>query len=44
MVDGPYIQHKMNDGEFKIKRNHFCYKADGYCEKNNTVYEYHGDF
>jgi hypothetical protein len=42
MVDGLYIQHKLNDGEYKIKNSNF--HADGYCEKNNIIYEYNGDF
>lgn len=33
-----YIQHALNDGELKIGK----YKADGYCETNNTVYEFLG--
>ena len=37
-----HIQHAMNDGEFRIPTTR--YKADGYCESTNTVYEFHGDY
>ena len=37
-----HIQHALNDGEFLIPNTK--YKADGYCKKNNTIYEFHGDF
>ena len=37
-----YIQHAMNDGEFKIPTTNF--KADGYCKDTNTIYEFHGDY
>jgi predicted nucleic-acid-binding Zn-ribbon protein len=36
------IQHYLNDGEFLIPTTK--YKADGYCEETNTIYEFHGDF
>ncbi len=36
------IQHAMNEGEFTIPTTR--YKADGYCESTNTVYEFHGDY
>ena len=36
------IQHALNGGEYLIKNTKF--KADGYCKKNNTIYEYHGDY
>lgn len=37
------IQHMGNSSqEFKIKSTKW--KADGYCEATNTIYEYHGDF
>ena len=35
------IQHAENGNEYKILH---IGKADGYCEKTNTIYEYHGDF
>jgi hypothetical protein len=35
------IQHAENGGEYNIPNTNF--KADGYCEKTNTIYEYHGD-
>lgn len=36
------IQHAENRGEFIIPSTR--YKADGYCEKTNTIFEYVGDF
>ena len=36
------IQHAENDGEFVIPNTRF--KADGYCQETNTVYEFHGDY
>jgi G:T-mismatch repair DNA endonuclease (very short patch repair protein) len=41
-LNNRYIQHVMNDGEFTIPTTR--YRADGYCEKTNTVYEFHGDY
>ena len=38
---GIFIQHAGNVGEFNIPGTR--YKADGYCKKTNTVYEFHGD-
>ena len=35
------IQHAINNKEHTIKN---IGKVDGYCEENNTVYEFHGDF
>jgi len=39
------IQHAENNKEFRIQvdENNY-YLVDGYCEENNTVYEFHGDF
>ena len=34
------IRHAENEGEFKILTTRF--KADGYCEETNTIYEFHG--
>ena len=34
------IRHAENGGEYTIKST--IYKADGYCEKTNTIYEFHG--
>ena len=34
------IQHAENKGEYKIDTTR--YKADGYCEETNTIYEFHG--
>ncbi len=31
-----------NGGEYKIPNTNF--KADGYCKKTNTIFEFHGDF
>ena len=39
--EGIFIQHAGNIGEFKIPGTR--YKADGYCQENNTIYEFHGD-
>lgn len=36
------IIHAENDGEYLITGTR--YKADGYCKKTNTVYEYLGDY
>lgn len=36
-----FIQHALNTGEFCIPNTKF--KADGYCEETNTIYEFHGD-
>jgi hypothetical protein len=35
------IQHAENGNEYTILN---IGKADGYCKKTNTIYEYHGDF
>jgi hypothetical protein len=35
------IQHAENGGEYSILTTN--YRADGYCEETNTIYEYHGD-
>jgi hypothetical protein len=37
-----YIQHALNDGEFKIPN--VKYKVDGYCKETNTIYEFHGNY
>lgn len=37
-----YIQHAINDNEFRIPTTNF--KADGYCKETNTIYEFHGDY
>ncbi len=42
LKDNITIQHAENIGEFKIPNTIF--KADGYCQETNTIYEYHGDF
>jgi hypothetical protein len=45
-----YVQYTINEeiqnmlsplGEYRIPKT--LYKADGYCEKTNTIYEFHGD-
>lgn len=44
--EGIKIQHAKNDGEFKIPgtniNSNALMKADGYCKKTNTIYEFHG--
>jgi hypothetical protein len=40
-VDGIYIQHAMNGGEFTLPGTKN--KVDGYCSETNTVYEFNGD-
>jgi predicted nucleic-acid-binding Zn-ribbon protein len=37
-----HIQHAENDGEYIISNTKF--KADGYCQETNTIYEFHGDY
>ena len=37
-----YIQHAMNKGEYKLPGTNI--KVDGFCEKSNTVYQFHGIF
>lgn len=39
--EGIYIQHALNEGEYQIPDTRF--KADGYCNITNTIYEFHGD-
>ena len=39
---GINIQHAENGGEYHIPNSR--YKADGFCEETNTIYEYHGDY
>jgi hypothetical protein len=36
------IQHALSGGEYNIPDTK--YKADGYCEDINTIFEFHGDF
>lgn len=38
--DNIYIQHALNEGEYKYKR----FSADGYCKETNTWYIFQGDF
>jgi hypothetical protein len=41
--EGIYIQYaKSEEGQYKIPGTR--YKADGYCEETNTIYEFHGDY
>jgi len=35
-----FIKHQLNGGEYTILNTR--YKADGYCEETNTIYEFHG--
>ena len=39
-----YIQHALNGGEKELNINNNTYKIDGFCDKDNTVYEYNGCF
>ena len=39
-----YIQHALNGGEKELNINNKTYKIDGFCDKDNTVYEYYGCF
>ena len=41
-VKNIYIKHAENEGEYTIPNTKF--KADGYCEETNTIYEFHGDY
>ncbi len=40
--DNINIQHAENDNEFLIPNTN--YKADGYCKKTNTIFEFHGNY
>jgi len=40
--DNIVIQHATNGGEYQIINTK--YKADGYCEDTNTIYEFYGDY
>ena len=40
--DNIYIQHAMNEGEFKIPNTNF--RVDGYCKETNTIFEYNGNY
>ena len=42
--EGIIIQHAGNIGEKKLKVQDKLFKADGYCESTNTIYEFYGDF
>lgn len=37
-----HILHMENEGEYTIPNTK--YRADGYCEQTNTIYEFHGDY
>jgi hypothetical protein len=39
-----FIQHAGNIGEKEIILNNKRIKFDGYCEKTNIVFEFHGDY
>lgn len=41
IVNNIHIQHGNNGGEFRIPNTKIS--VDGYCQENNTVYEFHGD-
>ena len=40
--NGVNIQHALNGGEKKLAIDNKTYKVDGFCEENNTVYEFYG--
>jgi hypothetical protein len=40
--EGIIIHHALNGGEIIIPNT--SYRADGYCEETNTIYEFHGDY
>lgn len=42
LKDNIIIEHAENNKEFIIPNTK--YKADGYCQETNTIYEYHGDY
>ena len=42
--NGVNIQHDVNGGEKKLTIDNKTYKVDGFCEENNTVYEFYGCF
>jgi hypothetical protein len=41
-TEGIEIQHARKYGEFRVPGTR--YRADGYCEQTNTVYEFYGDY
>ena len=42
--DNIIIQHAENGGEKSFVVNGKRYYVDGYCEENNTIYEFHGSY
>ena len=44
LSNGVNIQHALNGGEKKLAINNKTYNVDGFCEENNTVYEFCGCF
>ena len=42
--NGVNIQHALNGSEKKLTIDNKTYKVDGFCEENNTVYEFYGSF
>ena len=42
--NGVNIQHALNGSEKKLTIDNKTYKVDGFCEENNTVYEFYGCF
>ena len=42
MTQSIQIQHARNGGEKSVIINGNNYKVDGYCEQNNTIYQFHG--
>ena len=44
MSNGFNIKHALNGSEKKLTIGNKIYKADGFCEETNTVYEFYGCF
>ena len=42
LKDNIIIQHAENNSEFYIPNTK--YRADGFCQETNTIYEFHGDY
>ena len=39
-----FIQHALNDGEYRLDIDNKIYYCDGFCKDTNTIYEFYGDF
>ena len=42
--NGVNIQHALNGDEKKLTIDNKTYKVSGFCEENNTTYEFYGCF